>query len=42
MFKGLMCVHLEFKKVRRERESKKKKKKKKKERKTLFQEIQNL
>ena len=28
MFKGLMCVHLEFKKVRRERESKKKKKKK--------------
>lgn len=29
MFKGLMCVHLEFKKVRRDRESKKKNKKQK-------------
>ena len=36
MFKGLMCVHLEFKKVRRERESKKKKKKKRKKEKLYF------
>ena len=35
MFKGLMCVHLEFKKVRRERESKKKKKKKERNKKFI-------
>ena len=35
MFKGLMCVHLEFKKVRRKRQSKKKKKKERKKE-TLF------
>ena len=36
MFKGLMCAHLEFKKVRRKRQSKKKKKEKERKKETLF------